>query len=57
MTIKEIEKEIEVVDRGANSNTDVRHITGLQARGAWEIALQLAKLVEVVTGAANDDRR
>ena len=44
MTVHEIEREIEnVVDKGAQSNTDLRHVTGLAARGIWEVALQLAK--------------
>ena len=50
MTVKEIERELEVVERGANSNADMRHVAGLIARGVWEIARQLAKLNENTNG-------
>lgn len=46
MTIEEIEKEIETVERGAISNNDSRYVAGIIARGVWQIVLQLAKLNE-----------
>jgi hypothetical protein len=42
MTVEEIEKEIEHVEKAAESNTDLKMIHGLIAKGVWQIALQLA---------------
>lgn len=42
MNVQEIEREIETVDKVANSNTDMRDVAGHLCRGIWELALQMA---------------
>ena len=53
MTIAEIEKEIEQVERGAVSNNDQRFIAGIVARGLWQLVLQQARANEI-TGQMRD---
>jgi hypothetical protein len=47
MTVKELENELERVDLAA-SRTHEADMDKLIARGVWQIALQLARLVEGV---------
>ena len=47
MTAQEISNEIDGnVERIVNSNTDMKDIAGVIARGVWQLALQVAKLYE-----------
>lgn len=48
MTIKEIEREKELVDKTVNANVDLKDVHGLIAKACWEVALQLAQLQELV---------
>lgn len=48
MDIKEIQNEIERVDRAAEHNTDQKLVLGLIARGIWQVALQVARLTYAV---------
>jgi hypothetical protein len=42
MTVEEIEREIEHVEKATEANTDLKLIHGLSAKALWQIALQLA---------------
>ena len=52
MTLTELEREIEMIDKAAASNNDTRFMAGLQARALWQIALQLARMNERANDAA-----
>ena len=56
MNVKEIQREIEVVEKTANSNVDIKDIQGQIAKGVWEIALQLAQLMAVVQAVMEEER-
>ena len=56
MNVSEIRREIEIVERTVNANTDIKDIQGLVAKGVWEIALQLCELIEQSTAEQKEAR-
>lgn len=48
MNVPELEKRCSVVEVHADRNVSEKIISGLTARATWEIALQVAKLVEIL---------